>query len=139
MVFIAFIKPQGQKQHEKERVSLVYRCSNPWSVEVKVETEMQELKQTIEKCCLLTCSPWSSQFAFLYTSGPLAQDWYQSQCAGTSHTNTQSRKGLLTDLMVAFSLLRFLVSDNFSLSSVGNKQTNKKPTQWNKTNKNLEY
>ena len=53
----------------------------------------QELKQgrnleagadaeAMDGCCLLACSPWFAQSAFLYHPGPPAQGWHHSQRAG---------------------------------------------------------
>lgn len=47
--------------------------------------------EAMEKCCLLTCSPWISQPDFLYNSGPLSQGWHYLQCAGPTANINQER------------------------------------------------
>ena len=53
---------------------------SPSAGEVKVEPEMQELKQAAKECCLLAHSLWATEFAFLYTPGLLAQECHHPQC-----------------------------------------------------------
>jgi hypothetical protein len=78
----------------------------------------QELKagteaEIMEWCCLLACSSWLAQLAFLYHPGPPAQEWQLPQWGGSSHINQENvpQTCLQTNLMEAFSQLRLLLSD----------------------------
>ena len=46
------------------------------------ESEARTEVKAIEECCLLVCSLWLTNFAFLYTQG-----WHHSQWAEPSHVN----------------------------------------------------
>ena len=83
-VSAAVIKIHDQKQLGKERVYFSLQFSNytPSLREVRTGPQSKNLVvrtegKTSEKCCLLACSLWLAQPAFLYT-----QKWYRPQWAG---------------------------------------------------------
>ena len=39
--------------------------------------------------CLLACTPWLAEFAFIYHPGPLVQGWHCPSWGGTSHIHHQ--------------------------------------------------
>jgi hypothetical protein len=41
--------------------------------------------EAMEGCCLLACSSWFSQSAFIQNPGPSAQGWPHPQWAGSTH------------------------------------------------------
>jgi hypothetical protein len=55
-----------------------------WGWELKAEA--------MEQCCILTCSWWLAQPAFLGNLGPPVQEWPQPQWAGPSPVNLYLRK-----------------------------------------------
>lgn len=98
-VSAAVIKIHDQKQLGKERVYFSLQFSNytPSLREVRTGPQSKNLVvrtegKTSEKCCLLACSLWLAQPAFLYT-----QKWYRPQWGGALPTSI-TKKISPTDL-----------------------------------------
>lgn len=78
-VFIPMIKHHHHQQIQEEKQRVVSTRSSCAIIEVsqvKIQSrglESRTEEETTEGCCLLPCSPWLVQPAFLFLSGPPAQ------------------------------------------------------------------
>jgi len=84
----------------EERVYFAYTSTSlvitegSWGRNMEAEAD----EEASEGCCLLHCSSWPAQPAFLQNPGPPAQGWPHPQWAGSSlnHTLGKCRPGWLT-------------------------------------------
>lgn len=89
-------KHHAQKHLGKERVSLTLHIQTHCILrEAKAGIQSGNLgagadEETMEGCCLLTCSSCLAQPAFLKKPGLSAQEWHHPQWTGTTTTPHQS-------------------------------------------------
>lgn len=82
-----------------QEVFICLTGNSPSMRETKVGRCRQKLKQTLEECYLMGCSPWLVQLPFLYSPDLLAHWWHHPLWTGPSNVNQQSRKCPMDMLM----------------------------------------
>jgi hypothetical protein len=84
-----------------------------------------EIKAKItEECCLLACSPWLAQSAFLYIPGPPAEGSIGKPPTSIIDEENSVHTCLQANLREAFSHCSLLFPDDSCFYQVGNKKKN---------------
>jgi hypothetical protein len=71
------VRYHAQKQLGEKKNHLVY-ASTPLFITEERQGRILEVgadAEAMEECCLLACSLWLSQLAFLLNPGPSGQEW----------------------------------------------------------------
>jgi hypothetical protein len=67
--FCCYDKHHDQRHLGQERVYMGYPSTSLSIIEGSQYRNSSRDLETMEDCCLLACSPWLAQLAFLYNSG----------------------------------------------------------------------
>lgn len=88
-VSMTVIEHHDPKQLRKERVYFSFQL---WGhsfllIGVRAGTQGKTWSRGYKECCLLACSLWFAQSAFLCHPGPPCQLWHHPLCPGSFHIN----------------------------------------------------